>query len=197
MPPKPVTRSNTMTKATRAAALDILPSPERLAQSPVERVTERDADGWPVTHCRAIDTIGRLIRGGMIEVDCGDSADRFRRDFHRAQFEPLCAADLRRTRGAGGREEIRDVVEDARQRVWNAMNHLGGLSTPAGSIVWHVVGLESTLRDWSLRQVWGAGRTLRQEVATGILVAALGVLNGYYNQRRRPERTMRHDTGSS
>ncbi len=177
-----------ISKASRDAALVVLPSRERLAQAPVEQVTERDGAGWPVTHCRAIDTVGRLIRGGLVDVDCGDSADRFRRDFHHAQFEPLCAADLRRMRGAGGREEIRDVVEDARQRVWDAMNHLGGLATPAGSVVWHVVGLETTLREWSLRQVWGAGRTLRQEVATGILVAALGVLNGYYTRRRRAER---------
>lgn len=193
MPARPANKPKAMTKASRAAALGALPSRERLAQAPVEQVTERDADGWPVTHCRAIDTVGRLIRGGLVDVDCGDSADRFRRDFNRAQFEPLCAADLRRMRGAGGREEIRDVVEDARQRVWDAINHLGGLATPAGSIVWHVVGLEATLRDWSLRQVWGAGRTLRQEVATGILVAALGVLNGYYTQRRRAERPRRRD----
>ena len=197
MPPNQSTRPKAMTKATRAAALDVLPSQERLAQSPVERVTERDSDGWPVTHCRAVDTIGRLVRAGLIDVDCGDSADRFRRDFHRAQFEPLCAADLRRMRGAGGREEIRDAVEDARQRVWNAMNHLGGLSTPAGSIVWHVVGMEATLRDWSLRQVWGAGRTLRQEVATGILIAALSVLHGYYSHRRRLERGARRGQGAS
>jgi Domain of unknown function (DUF6456) len=188
MPPKPATKGTVMTRATRTAALDVLPSAERLAQSPVEHVAGRDAEGWPVMQCRAIDTIGRLIRSGMIDVECGDSADRFRRDFQRARFEPLCASDLRRTRGAGGREEIRDVVEDARQRVWNAMNHLGGMSAPAGSIIWHVVGLEATLRDWSLRQVLGAGRTLRQEVATGILVAALGVLNGYYTQRRHQRR---------
>lgn len=174
---------------------DSRPSRERLAQAPVEQVNSRDAEGWPVTHCRAIDTIGRLIRNGMLDVDCGDSADRFRRDFHRAQFEALRAADLRRSRGAGGREEIRDTVEDARQRVWEAMNHLGGLATPAGSIVWHVVGLEASLRDWSLRQVWGSGRTLRHEVATGILVAALGVLNGYYTRRRRGGRGGRPDHG--
>lgn len=188
MPPRSPSKLKALTKASRDAAVAALPTRERLSQSPVEQVTERDADGWTVTHCRAVDTIGRLIRGGMLDVDCGDSADRFRRDFHRARFEPLCAADLRRVRGAGGHEEILDAVEDARQRVWDAMNHLGGLATPAGSIVWHVIGLESTLRDWSLRQVLGAGRTLRQEVATGILIGALGVLNGYYSQRRRQRR---------
>lgn len=188
MPPKSANAPKTMTKATRATALHVLPSRERLSQAPVEQVTERDAEGWPVTHCRAIDTIGRLVRGGFVDAGCGESANRFRRDFHRARFEPLCAADLRRVRGAGGREEIRDVVEDARQRVWEAMTHLGGVTTPAGSVIWHVVGLEASLRDWSARQVLGAGRSLRHEVATGILVAALGVLNGYYDQRRRPNR---------
>jgi len=173
------------TKADRRLALNnALPSPERLTQTPIAIVAERDPDGWPVTHCRSVDTVGRLIRAGLADIDHGEVADRFRRDFHRARFEPLAAADLRRQRGAGGHEEILDDVEDARQRIWEALNHLGGLTAPAGSIMWNVIGMEMTLRDWSLRQVWGSGRTIRQEVATGILLAALGVLTGYYGVKR-------------
>ena len=52
---------------------------------------------------------------------------------------------------------------------------LGGLSSPAGSCVWHVVGLQRSVREWAMRQGWG-GRPVRQEQAQGILVAALGVL---------------------
>jgi hypothetical protein len=38
-------------------------------------------------------------------------------------------------------------------------NTLGGLGSPAGSCVWHVVGLQRSLREWALRQGWGgAGR---------------------------------------
>jgi hypothetical protein len=55
------------------------------------------------------------------------------------------------------------------------MEALGGHVSPAGSCVWHVVGLQRSLREWAFRQGWG-GRPVRQEQAQGILVAALGVL---------------------
>jgi hypothetical protein len=58
------------------------------------------------------------------------------------------------------------------------MQALGGISSPAGSCVWHVVGLQRSVREWAIRQGWG-GRLVRHEQAQGILVAALGMLAGY------------------
>jgi hypothetical protein len=52
---------------------------------------------------------------------------------------------------------------------------LGGLGSPAGSCVWHVVGLQRSVREWAMRQGWG-GKPVRVEQAQGILVAALGVI---------------------
>jgi hypothetical protein len=43
----------------------------------------------------------------------------------------------------------------------------------------NVVGLQHSIREWAMRQGWG-GRPVRVEQAQGILVAALGVLAGYY-----------------
>lgn len=68
---------------------------------------------------------------------------------------------------------------DARRRVGEALDVLGGLGSPAGSCVWHVVGLQCSIREWAMRQGWG-GRPVRIEQAQGILVAALGVLAGHY-----------------
>jgi hypothetical protein len=48
-------------------------------------------------------------------------------------------------------------------------------SSLAGSRVWHVMGMQRSVREWAIRQGWG-GRPIRQEQAQGILVAALGVL---------------------
>jgi hypothetical protein len=56
----------------------------------------------------------------------------------------------------------------------------GGLGSPAGSCVWHVIGLQRSIREWALRQGWG-GRPVRVEQAQGILVAALGVLSSSRN----------------
>jgi hypothetical protein len=52
--------------------------------------------------------------------------------------------------------------------------------------VWHVVGLQRSVREWAMRQGWG-GRPVRQEQAQGILVAAFGMLaahSGYAETRR-------------
>jgi hypothetical protein len=79
----------------------------------------------------------------------------------------------------GSPGDLTDAQVDARRRIGKALDALGGLGSPAGSCVWHVVGLQRSLREWALRQGWG-GRPVRVEQAQGILVAALGVLAGWY-----------------
>jgi hypothetical protein len=39
-----------------------------------------------------------------------------------------------------------------------------GISSPAGSCVWHVVGLQQSVREWAIRQGWGgrSGRSRRR-----------------------------------
>jgi hypothetical protein len=69
-------------------------------------------------------------------------------------------------------------------RIASSLDALGGLGSPAGSCVWHVVGLQRSLREWALRQGWG-GRPVRVEQAQGILVAALGVWARHYGYERR------------
>ena len=67
----------------------------------------------------------------------------------------------------------------ARRQVHQAMAALGGIGSPAGSCVWHVVGLQRSVREWAMRQGWG-GRSVRQEQAQGILIAALGMLAAHF-----------------
>ncbi len=66
-------------------------------------------------------------------------------------------------------------MEAARTAVWRAIRALGGIASPAGSCLWHVVGWERSLKEWALEQGW-AGRRVSQEAASGILIAALGAL---------------------
>jgi hypothetical protein len=61
----------------------------------------------------------------------------------------------------------------------DAMQALGGIGSPAGSCVWHVVGLQRSVREWAIRQGWG-GRSVDQKAAAGILIAALGVLAAHF-----------------
>ena len=66
------------------------------------------------------------------------------------------------------------------------MAALGGISSPAGGCVWHILGLQRSVREWAMQQGWG-GRPVRQEQAQGILVAALGMLAAHfgYSEARR------------
>ena len=48
------------------------------------------------------------------------------------------------------------------RRVAKALDALGGLESPAGSCVRHVVGLQRSIREWAMRQGWG-GKPIRVE----------------------------------
>jgi hypothetical protein len=86
---------------------------------------------------------------------------------------------LMRLAGGSAPGDLTEAQVDARRRVGTALDALGGLGSPAGSCVWHVVGMQHSIREWAMRQGWG-GRPVRVEQAQGILVAALGVLARFY-----------------
>ena len=95
---------------------------------------------------------------------------------HRAlRCRPLHAADAIAGRRWRRRSDRRADRRPPACRA--ALDALGGLGSPAGSCVWHVLGLQRSIREWAMRQGWG-GRPVRVEQAQGILIAALGVLAG-------------------
>jgi hypothetical protein len=104
-----------------------------------------------------------------------DAACDFRWNFIIAQLDTLRALPVLRVPGAGRAPDLNNRQLDARRRVHAAMQALGGINSPAGSCVWHVVGLQRSVREWAMRQGW-SGRPVRQELAQGILIAALGML---------------------
>ena len=113
-----------------------------------------------------------------------DAAQDFRASFIVAQLDPLRAVPVLRVPGTGREPDLSERQLHARRRVHEAMRALGGISSPAGSCVWHVVGLQRSVREWAIRQGWG-GQPVRQEQAQGILVAALGVLAAPYRYEAR------------
>jgi hypothetical protein len=68
---------------------------------------------------------------------------------------------------------------EARRRVAAALDLLGGHESPCGSCAWFVVGMEFSVREWSMRQGW-AGRTVHGPVGQGILVGTLGTLAAHF-----------------
>lgn len=146
----------------------------------------RDADpetGVPVAHRRAVDTLGLMLTNGTISPEMHDAAVAFRTTFRTAALDDLQPMALDRISGGPG-DGMSERNLHARRKVAAAMVALGGFSSAAGSIVWHVVGLEASVREWAQRQGWG-GRPVGAPQAQGMLVAALSVLAGHYGPTPR------------
>lgn len=150
----------------------------------LEPVYETDPNGRPMVHHRTVDTLGIMLRGGTITPAMHDAARDFQARFTLAYFDAVRCTSLLRLPGGGGAAELTDAQLDARRHVGAALDALGGLGSPAGSCVWHVIGLQCSIREWAMRQGW-CGRPINEKQAQGILIAALGVLAGHYGYRRR------------
>jgi hypothetical protein len=129
-----------------------------------------------------------MLRAGTIDQAMHDAAKDFQAAFIIAQLDPVRALRILRVPGTGREPELNERQLHARRRVHETMAALGGIGSPAGSCVWHVVGLQRSVREWAMRQGWG-GRPVRQEQAQGILVAALGVLAA--DERCQPQLSAR------
>ena len=140
---------------------------------------EKDPDGRIVYHHRTVDTLGKMLRTGTIDQAMYDAAKDFQAAFIIANLDPLRALPILRVPGTGREPELNERQLDARRRVHEAMAALGGISSPAGSCVWHVIGLQRSVREWAMRQGWG-GRPVDQKAAQGILIAALGMLAEHF-----------------
>jgi hypothetical protein len=150
----------------------------------LEPIYEADPDGRPVVHHRVVDTIGRMLRSGTITQAMHDAARDFAATFTIARFDPVVCMSLDRLPGSSNPADLTDAQVDARRRIGEAIDALGGLGSPAGGCVWHVVGMQRSIREWSMRQGWG-GRPIGEKQAHGILVAALGMLAGHYGHCSR------------
>jgi Domain of unknown function (DUF6456) len=179
-------RISTRRSVGTAVQSPIMPTPERHEHGVIEHFDRPLADdsGAAGRPYRAVDTLAVMERRGSITAAMRRAGDDFRARFATAQLDPLRALDYSRPRnGSGGqrnrREEPNLRVEGAREAVWRAVLAVGGLGSPGGSCLWHVVGWERSLKEWSFEQGW-SGRRVSQEAASGILIAALGALEAHY-----------------
>ena len=143
--------------------------------------SQRIADpetGSPVAVRRSVDTLGTMLGNGTITAEMHGAGEAFRSAFRAAALDGLKAAPLLRIPGSTG-DHLTERSAAARERIARAMAALGGSDSAAGSCVWHVVGCESSIREWATRQGW-AGRTMGHTQAQGVLVAALGILAAHF-----------------
>jgi hypothetical protein len=165
--------------------------PHKVRGRQLEEVREKDPDGRVVYHHRTVDTLGKMLRAGTITPEMHDAAKDFQAAFIVANLDPLRALPILRVPGTGRDPDPNERQLHARDRVHGALQALGGISSPAGSCVWHVVGMQRSVREWAIRQGWG-GRAVDQKQAQGILVAALGMLAAHTS---RGENKQRHRGG--
>jgi len=173
-----------------AEEVPVMPTLERRNHGIVERLERPIADesGRPARPYRAVDTLGTMERRGSITAGMRQAGEDFRTRFATAQLDPLRAPDWSRLRAGGssgfrGGDEPGLRIEGARNMVWRAIRAVGGIGSPAGSCLWHVVGWERSLKEWALEQGWN-GRRVSQEAASGILIAALGALEAHFGMPR-------------
>ena len=136
-----------------------------------------DARGQRGNPYRVTDAIAVMQRVGTISKPMAQAADQFRADFHLAALGQLKAMPMERMSRGSTQYTLAQLA--ARRNVHAALAILGGMASPAGSIVWHVVGCEESIRAWAQREGW-RDRPVRPQVATGILVGALGALAVHY-----------------
>ncbi len=172
------------------SANGVEPTVERLRHGLVERPARAIADtaGRPSRPYRAVDTLAIMERRGSISRGMRQAGEDFRARFALAQLDPLRALDPSHLRfGERGARRDGDAVglriERARDQVWRAIQAVGGIASPAGSCLWHVLGWERSLKEWALERGW-SGRRVSQEAASGILVAALGALEAHFSASR-------------
>jgi hypothetical protein len=166
------------------------PTLERRQHGLVERLegTIGDSAGHPSRPYRAVDTLMIMQRRGSITAGMRQAGEDFRARFARAALDPLRALDPSHLRlGERGLRPDNDGpalrIEAARGQVWRAIQAVGGIASPGGSCLWHVLGWERSLKEWALEQGW-SGRRVSQESASGILVAALGALEAHFGAPR-------------
>lgn len=139
-----------------------------------------DSDGGIGRPYRVVDTLALMERRGTISAEMRAAGEEFRDDFALGRLDALKAADMERAGLASGSGpyaglSIGHRAELARTRVWASIRKCGGIGSPGGSCIWHVLGWGMSLSEWAQTQGW-AGRFVSREAAGGILAAALGTL---------------------
>ena len=155
--------------AAHSAKLGPLPARRQHGQVELVPETIKDSAGRPSQPYKSVDVVEGLLARGIIDSEAALAADRFKRAFRVAALDTLRAADLSRI--PGGSHRGFDPPVWARKHVHAAIDALGGQRSLVASCLYHVIGLEWSVRRWSREQAGIAHPT-----AAGILIAALVLL---------------------
>ncbi len=123
----------------------------------------------------------RMLKAGTITPAMFNAGRDFHSCFTTAALNSMPMSSMERTSGHGraGNENFTVAQIDALKKINSTLNCLGGPNSLSGSCVWHVVGCETSIREWARRQRWN-GSTVHHSTAQGVLIAALETLAAHY-----------------
>ena len=144
----------------------VLPTREQLADA-------RGDIGHPF---RAVNILELWRATGKIGLEQVTAGERYADDVSLAGLIGLRAAPLEAVgQGAG---DLTAAQIDARRRWWAATRALGGIGSPMEQMTWHCLGHGLQITETLARG--HMPRWVNPSVATGLLIAAVGVLAAHY-----------------
>jgi hypothetical protein len=123
------------------------------------------------------DILDKLFDSQSITLEMFTAGKNFQSLFVMANIDTLKAQNLDIGGGglSGGEDEHLLRVARAKQAVFDMIMSVGGLSSPMGSILYHVIGLGDSVNKWVNSYEWG-GNKLNNHNAKGLLIGALSVV---------------------
>lgn len=161
---------------------------------------DKDPDGAIVMRAKVRSRWDRMLASKTINDEMKSAAEEFEKHFARAHLSTGRSMPLMPSASAHQELTITEQQEFYRRRVHKAMVVLGGSASVCGSIIWHVVGEQWSIREWAEKKGWldpeqgptakeiaiakAEGRkpqpTITHTKAQGVLVAALERLAFHY-----------------
>ena len=134
---------------------------------------------------RAPDLMVTMLANGTIDLDAAQAGRAFRSNFHTAGYMNLRALDPGKVPGGRGPGDPSPAVIDARTRIVEDLEALGGFNAPAARAAWFVLGYGLSIRDWARRERFGRGGHLSEATARRLVHGALAILSELEIERRR------------
>ena len=152
-----------------------------------EKVIQRDAQGNYSAAYRTSDTVGLLRRNGTIDGACYAAGLEFQKDFYAAGHVGLRALPLLRV-PTGARIDVSERVYLARNRVWHAIEAMGGIASPMTDVAWAVIGEGRCISEYAQTASISGIRSVHAQLARGLLIGALQVLAVAYRLQGKSAR---------
>ncbi len=134
---------------------------------------------------RAPDLMVTMLANSTISLDQAQAGRAFRADFHAAGYIGIQALDPGKIPGTRGPGDLSEAAIDARARIVDDLDALGGFNGPLARAAWFVLGFGLSIREWARRERFGRGISLSEATARRRLYDALTVLSEVEIDRRR------------